>query len=154
MTGPISQPFQLLPLFRERVWGRRSLAPFFEVSPRSEPIGEVWFTFQDNETSLGPRLDALLSDQPRILGTAANPDFPALCPLLVKFLFTTSRLSVQVHPDDAYARLHHGTLGKTEVWYVLDSQPPGEVAAGFREELTPDRLRSAALNGEIEDLLD
>ncbi|MGA7409109.1 MAG: type I phosphomannose isomerase catalytic subunit [Bryobacteraceae bacterium] len=154
MTEPIHQPFQLFPLFRERVWGRRSLAPFFAVAPRSEPIGEVWFTFQDNETSLGPNLGALLSEQPGILGTAADPEYPAQCPLLVKFLFTTSRLSVQVHPDDEYARRHHGTLGKTEAWYVLDSQPPGEVAAGFREEITPERLRVSALSGEIEQLLD
>jgi len=154
MTRPIHKPFELFPLFRERVWGRRNLAPFFAPAPRGEPIGEVWFTFQDNETSLGPKLGALLSEQPGILGTAANPDFPAQCPLLVKFLFTCSRLSVQVHPDDTYARQHHGTLGKTEAWYVLDSQPPGEVAAGFREEITPDRLRSSALSGEIEELLD
>lgn len=154
MTEPIHQPFQLFPLFRERVWGRRSLAPFFAVAPLREPIGEVWFTFQDNETSLGPNLGALLSEQPGILGTAADPEYPAQCPLLVKLLFTTSRLSVQVHPDDEYARRHHGTLGKTEAWYVLDSQPPGEVAAGFREEITPERLRGSALSGEIEQLLD
>ena len=154
MTGPINQPFQLFPLFRERVWGRQSLAPFFAVSAGSEPVGEAWFTFQDNVTTLGPKLGALLSEEPGILGTAADPDYPALCPLLVKFLFTTSRLSVQVHPDDAYARQHYGTLGKTEAWYVLDAQPPGEVAAGFREEITTERLRSSALSGEIEQLLD
>ncbi len=154
MTGPINQPFQLFPLYRERVWGRRSLAPLFAVTSRREPFGEVWFTFQDNETSIGLSLGDLLAANPGILGTAALPDCPALCPLLVKFLFTTSRLSVQVHPDDTYARRHHGTLGKTEAWCVLDSQPPGEVAAGFREEITRDRLRGAALSGEIEQLLD
>ena len=154
MTGPTVRPFQLLPLFRQRVWGRQNLAPFFVVPPRSEPIGEVWFTFQDNETSLGPKLGALLTEQPGILGTAVDPDYPAQCPLLVKFLFTTGSLSVQVHPDDAYARQHHGTLGKTEAWYVMDSQPPGKVAAGFREEITPERLRDSALSGEIEQMLD
>jgi mannose-6-phosphate isomerase len=154
MTEAINRPFQLFSLFRERVWGSQSLAPFFAVAANIDPIGEVWFTFQDNETSLGLKLGALLSEQPGILGTAADPDYPAQCPLLVKFLFTTSRLSVQVHPDDAYARQHHGTLGKTEAWYVLDSQPPGEVAAGFREAITPERLRNSALSGEIEQLLD
>lgn len=154
MTGPLDQPFQLFPLFRERVWGRQSLAPFFAATSCNEPIGEVWFTFQDNETSLGLKLGALLSEQPRMLGTAADRDYPSQCPLLVKFLFTSSRLSVQVHPDDVYARQHHNTLGKTEAWYVLGSQPPGEVAAGFREEITPERLRHSALSGEIEQLLD
>jgi mannose-6-phosphate isomerase len=114
----------------------------------------VWFTFNDNETSLGPKLGQLLAEQPGILGTAADSNYPGDCPLLVKLLFTTSRLSVQVHPDDADARQHHGTLGKTEAWYVLDSQPPGEVAAGFRQTISPERLRSSALSGEIEELLD
>ncbi len=154
MTPPVAQPFQLLPLFRERVWGRKSLKPFFANTHLTEPIGEVWFTFQDNETSLGVNLGSLLLDQPGILGTAADPEYAGVCPLLIKLLFTTGRLSVQVHPDDAYARERHGTLGKTEAWYVLDSQPPGEVAAGFREEITPERLRRAALSGEIEKLLD
>jgi mannose-6-phosphate isomerase len=154
MTSPVVQPFQLLPLFRERVWGRLDLKPFFANPHLTEPIGEVWFTFQDNQTSLGPKLGNLLLDHPEILGTAADRDYPGVCPLLIKLLFTTGRLSVQVHPDDAYAREHHGTLGKTEAWYVLDSQAPGEVAAGFREEITPERLRSSALSGEIENLLD
>jgi mannose-6-phosphate isomerase len=74
-------------------------------------------------------------------------------PILVKLLFTSERLSVQVHPDDAYAQKHHGSLGKTEAWYVLDSQPPGEVAVGFKEPLSREKLKASALNGEIEHLL-
>ncbi len=96
----------------------------------------------------------LLREQPELLGTAADANHPGVCPLLVKLLFTTQRLSVQVHPDDEYAEAHHGSLGKTEAWYVMDSQPPGEVAVGFKETLTPHRLREAALSGEIEHLLD
>ena len=86
-------------------------------------IGEVWFEGVDN------------------------------LPLLIKFLFTTEKLSVQVHPDDAYARLHHGSKGKTEMWYVLAAEAGAQVAAGFRETITPERLREASLSGEIEHLL-
>ena len=89
-----------------------------------------------------------------MLGTGADARYPGVCPLLVKLLFTDERLSVQVHPDDAYAETHHRSLGKTEAWVILDSQPPGEVALGFREEITPERLKSAAETGEIEQLLD
>jgi mannose-6-phosphate isomerase len=74
-------------------------------------------------------------------------------PLLVKFLFTTEKLSVQVHPHDAYARQHHDSLGKTEMWYVLAAEPGAQIAAGFREPLTPQRLREASRSGEIENLL-
>jgi mannose-6-phosphate isomerase len=103
---------------------------------------------------LGKTLGEILRENPEILGSAADPKYPGVCPLLVKLLFTTERLSVQVHPDDSYASTHHQCLGKTEAWYVMDSQPPGEVAVGFRERLTPARLREAALSGEIETLLD
>lgn len=149
MTGPI----RLLPVFRERVWGREDLAPYFPEAPEPKRIGEVWFTCEENPTSTGRRLGELLTDQPEILGTAADPRYPGLCPLLVKLVFTAERLSVQVHPDDEYAQRRHRSLGKTEAWYVLDSQPPGELAVGFRETVTPERLRSSAQSGEIEHLL-
>jgi mannose-6-phosphate isomerase len=72
---------------------------------------------------------------------------------LVKFLFTTDKLSVQVHPDDAYARQHHGSPGKTEMWHILAAEPGARIAAGFRGPLTPEQVRAAAVSGEIEGLL-
>ncbi len=150
----MKKPFQLLPVFRERVWGRESLAPWFGVTSRPQQrIGEVWFTSGENATSLGSTLEQLLSRHPEILGTAADPQHPGICPLLLKLLFTSARLSVQVHPDDAYAEQHHQSLGKTEAWYVLESQPPGELAVGFRQPIASDRLKRAAQSGEIERLL-
>ncbi|MGD0013512.1 MAG: class I mannose-6-phosphate isomerase [Bryobacteraceae bacterium] len=93
--------------------------------PRSENrIGEVWF--------LSP----------------AGP-----LPILVKFIFTSERLSVQVHPDDEYARRQEGSPGKTEMWYVLRAEPGASIAVGLREAVTRDRLRQLALSGEIERFL-
>jgi mannose-6-phosphate isomerase len=74
-------------------------------------------------------------------------------PLLVKFLFTTEKLSVQVHPNDVVARKHHDSRGKTEMWHILAAEPGAKIAAGFREDIAPERLRDATLSGEIEDLL-
>ena len=74
-------------------------------------------------------------------------------PLLVKFLFTTAKLSVQVHPGDAYAAAHEQSRGKTEMWHVLAAKHGARIALGLRETLTPERLREAALSGEIERLL-
>jgi mannose-6-phosphate isomerase len=74
-------------------------------------------------------------------------------PLLVKFLFTSDNLSVQVHPGDEYAALHHQSPGKTEMWHVLAAQPRARIAAGFRETISPERLLASAKSGEIEDLL-
>lgn len=79
--------------------------------------------------------------------------FEADLPLLVKFVFTSDRLSVQVHPDDEYARAHENSRGKTEMWYVMRADPGARLAIGFRETVTRERLREAALSGGIEDLL-
>lgn len=144
----------MLPIFRERVWGRTNLQPFFPDNTRKDRIGEVWYTFEENMTSKGKSLSDLLRSEPELLGNAADPAHPGVCPLLVKLLFTTERLSVQVHPDDEYAERHHHSLGKTEGWYVLQAEPHAEAAVGFRETLTPERLRVAAESGEIEHLLE
>lgn len=148
----LRRPFELLPLFRERVWGRETLAPYFSHLV-TERIGEVWYTFEENETTLGQTLGQLLREYPEVLGTARDPRHPGVCPLLVKLLLTTERLSVQVHPDDEYAEKHHQSLGKTEAWYVLDAQPPAEVAVGFDETLRPDKFEAAIASGEVEQLL-
>ena len=75
-------------------------------------------------------------------------------PLLVKFIFTSDKLSVQVHPGDAYAREHHASCGKTEMWHILAAEPGARIAAGFREAVSEAQLGAAARSGEIEDLLE
>jgi mannose-6-phosphate isomerase len=83
-------------------------------------------------------------------------EVPADLPLLVKFLFTTEPLSIQVHPDDAYALAHHQSPGKTEMWHVLGSRKGAKIAAGFRRSVTADQMRAAALSpgaDEIEEML-
>ena len=70
-------------------------------------------------------------------------------PLLVKLIFTSERLSVQVHPDDG----EDGARGKTEMWHILAAEPGAAIALGFREPLTRERLRAASKTAEIEGLL-
>ena len=79
--------------------------------------------------------------------------FEADLPLLVKFVFTSDRLSVQVHPDDEFAARHEKSRGKTEMWYVLRADPGARIALGFRQAISRERLRKTALSGEIENLL-
>ena len=88
-----------------------------------ERIGEIWF----------------------------EPD-PAFPDLLVKYLFTSEKLSVQVHPSDDNAP--PGQRGKEECWLVLDAEPGAGLAIGFRGELEPEDIRAAALDGSIEELLE
>jgi mannose-6-phosphate isomerase len=99
------------------------------------------------------RLQPWFPDSDRKIGEVWFEDVEEL-PLLVKFLFTSDKLSVQVHPDDDYAREHHQSRGKTEMWHILAAEPGAKIAAGFRRELSEEELRAAALSGEIENLLE
>jgi mannose-6-phosphate isomerase len=71
-------------------------------------------------------------------------------PLLVKLIFTTEKLSLQVHPDDGEGCAR----GKTEMWHILDAAPDAAIALGFREPITRERLVESARSGEIEQLVD
>jgi mannose-6-phosphate isomerase len=87
-------------------------------------------------------LDPLFADSEEKIGEVWFEGLPDL-PLLIKFLFTTEPLSVQVHPE-----------GKTEMWHILAAEPGAKIAAGFRSPITEERLRASALSGEIERLLE
>lgn len=69
--------------------------------------------------------------------------------LLIKFLFTTEALSVQVHPDDDYAGRCENSLGKTEMWHILRAQPEAQIALGFKRKLDPSELRDLCASGEV-----
>ncbi len=78
---------------------------------------------------------------------------PPEWPLLIKFLFTKSALSVQVHPGDEYARQQGHLRGKTEMWHILAAEPGARIAAGFTQPLSAQAMRAAADSGEVLDLL-
>jgi len=105
----------------EKVWGRDSLPAPF-AAPAGQRIGEIWF----------------------------EPP-PEHLDLLVKYLFTSEKLSVQVHPSDDNALT--GEAGKEECWLVLDAEPGATLAIGFDEAIEPDAMAAAARDGSIEQLL-
>ena len=130
---PELYPLLLIPIFDERPWGVRDLRPIYTKVVK-EPIGESWLTWDDNVIANGPlngRTLGELAKQYRrdLVGTAAP--YEDRFPLLVKFLFTADKLSVQVHPDDEGARRVGQPFGKTECWYVLDAKPGAQVALGL-----------------------
>lgn len=97
-------------------------------------------------------LTPIFGSQPTRIGEVwfqASPDHP----LLLKFLFTSQKLSVQVHPDDELAASLEGCRGKTEMWYVLDAEPGSQVALGLKDTLTADSLRQGLETPAGADLL-
>lgn len=108
----------------EKPWGRDVLPAPFEA-PAGKRIGEIWF------------------------------EPPAVLPqLLVKYIFTSEALSVQVHPSDAETLAKGlGKQGKEECWIIVDADPGAVLGIGFREEVSPEAIRAGALDGTIEQLM-
>jgi mannose-6-phosphate isomerase len=152
---------RLEPIFSLRPWGARSLAPLFpERTHLNEPIGEAWMTGLDCRFVNGPFAGRKLGDAWQKMDVSwrgKSVDRKNKFPLLVKFLFTEEKLSVQVHPDDEYAgrfEAQAGGRGKTEMWYALQARPGAEVLLGLRPEVTSEQLNRAIRDGTAEKLLD
>ena len=107
-------------------WGRTDVPARFRATS-GERLGEIWFQRDEGRTD---------------------------DPLLVKYLFTSDRLSVQVHPDDSAARAAGHPRGKDEAWVVLDAEPGARIGIGLNRPVPPEELRAAALDGSIAETLD
>lgn len=118
---------RLLPRTVEKPWGRYDLPAWLAYQRPGARVGELWF------------------EDPRGGGLGA---------LLVKYLFTSERLSIQVHPDDALARSEGLVRGKDEAWLILDADEFATIGLGLRTNANKEELRAAALDGTIEQLLD
>jgi mannose-6-phosphate isomerase len=152
-------PSRLAPVFVPRIWGARSLAPLFDMPSDSEPIGEVWLTGDRCAFASGPLAGRTLSDVwPSLPAewTGTRLQATPRIPLLVKFLFPEDKLSVQVHPNDAYAREHEaaaGGVGKTEMWYAIAARDGAEICLGLKPSATPESFRRAIDDGTVEHCL-
>ena len=116
---------QMIARILDKPWGRTDL-PGSLGAAAGRRVGEVWFE----------------------AGDGVLPD------VMVKYLFTSERLSIQVHPDDSQARARGHTHGKDEAWVVLRADPGAHIGIGLRQEADVAELRDAALDGSIEDLVD
>lgn len=107
-------------------WGALDLGPWDTGADDGSRVGEIWFEQSSSESSNA---------------------------LLLKLLFTTEQLSVQVHPDDEHAKAMGLASGKTEAWYILHAAPGAQVALGLKRSLSALQLRQAALDGSLAKLL-
>jgi mannose-6-phosphate isomerase len=104
-------------------WGIADLHPWSSIDGSDDAVGELWFQRVDKDAPT-----------------------PAL---LLKLLFTSEPLSIQVHPDDAFARSIGLPNGKTEAWYILSATPDARIAVGLKRHLTPQQLRASIKDGSI-----
>lgn len=150
------EPLFFEPVFKERIWGGQALKEFgYEI--QSDQTGECWaFSAHPNGQSIvksgelkGQTLGALWNNHRKIFGNAEGDRFP----LLTKILDANDDLSVQVHPNDAYAKVNeNGELGKTECWYIVDCKEGAEIIYGHHAK-TREELTSMIEGGRWDDLL-
>jgi len=153
---PDLYPLLLQPQFYERVWGTRDLTPFYSREITGAPIGEAWLTGDNCTVVNGPlagRTLSALSQQfgKKFLGDAGGD--AARFPLLIKFLFPTEKLSVQVHPDDEGAAKIGQPCGKTECWYVLRADLGAQVGLGLKPGTSKSEVALAIRENRMEHLL-
>ena len=153
-------PFLLKPAVKDYLWGGNRLNDDFNKGIDISPFAESWecSTHPDGESVVasgeyaGKVLSQVLVDYPIFLGshallvTEGRPELP----ILIKLIDAKDDLSVQVHPNDEYARVHeNGSLGKTEMWYVLSARKDSELVYGFRNDMTADEVRDEVRAGRI-----
>jgi len=154
-------PALLEPLRVARIWGAPSLEPLYPDSEKfTGRIGEVWLTGETCRFAIGPFAGQTLGE--------AWPQMPSewkgtrlagqeRIPLLAKFIFPGDKLSVQVHPDDAYAQKNEraaGGVGKTEMWYVAGAMPGAKVRVGLGANVTRETFLRSISDGTTERCLE
>ena len=159
------KPFLLKPAAKDYLWGGSRLNDDFAKGIDMTPLAETWecSTHPDGPSVIssgefeGMELAELLKRFPEFLGThpLSNPYLQkGELPILIKFIDAKKDLSVQVHPDDAYARnVEHELFGKTEMWYVLDAAKDAKLVYGFYHDMDKEKLRNSLEQGTVEKYL-
>ena len=148
-------PFRLIPAGKDYIWGGSRLKSEFGKNIDMTPLAESWecsvhpdgMSIVGSGEYAGLTLSELLSNKPEYMGTRFSgvDEFP----ILIKFIDAAEDLSVQVHPNDDFARKFEGQNGKTEMWYVLDAQPGAKLVCGFAHDMTPELIREAFAAGDL-----
>lgn len=155
------EPLRLRPALIERPWaGDRLRTVLHKNAPEGKKIGESWelsdhpaapSSFQDGAFGRHTFGEVFRGHAADLFDLPARPEAPY--PFLVKFIDACENLSIQVHPDERHASTP-GSRGKSECWYVIDCKPGSHVLCGFHGQVSPERLREAARNGDFDQVLE
>lgn len=145
---------KLIPTGKDYLWGGTRLRDEYGKKIDMTPLAESWEcsvhpdgpSFVANGQYKGKTLKEVLDEHPEYIGTKANGVFP----ILAKFIDAKKDLSVQVHPDDEYARENENDNGKTEMWYIIDAEEGASLIYGFKHKVTKEILERAIERGELD----
>ena len=154
------EPIKLKAACKDYIWGGTRLRQEYGQQSAADKIAESWMlsvhpdgpSFIEEGPCAGETLPEYLKKAGRsVLGTDCQrfPDFP----VLIKLIDAKDRLSIQVHPDDAYARAHGDKFGKTEMWYIVDSEPGASLYYGFDHEISKEEFQRRIEENSLEAVL-
>lgn len=156
-------PLKFESVLKEKVWGGNSLVSRYNKMPSgSKQIGESWelSAIADNQSIIsngflaGNNIEELIEVyMGDITGDLIFEKFGNEFPLLIKLIEAREDLSIQVHPDNTLAKERHQAYGKTEMWYILESEKGAKIYTGFREGVTKEMYKEALVKGNLADLL-
>ncbi|WP_299114500.1 type I phosphomannose isomerase catalytic subunit [uncultured Winogradskyella sp.] len=143
-------PIKFSPILKEKIWGGEKLSKVLNKDTTLQNVGESWeisgvegnISVVSNGLYKGKSINDLIKKfKGEFLGHKIIEAFGENFPLLIKFLDAKTNLSVQVHPDDKMAKKHHNSFGKTEMWYIMDSDEDAEIILGLKK-INTDLLES------------
>jgi len=156
-------PLKFEPVLKEKIWGGSALVSRFNKKPTgSLHIGESWELsgVEENQSIItngflaGNDIEELIEVyMGDITGYAVFEKFGSEFPLLIKFIEAREDLSIQVHPDNALAKERHQAYGKTEMWYILESEKNSKIYTGFKDGVTKEMYKESVINKNLSDLL-
>ena len=154
--------FKFEPLLKSTLWGGDKIVPFKHVESDQQQVGESWEIsgVEGSETVVsdgphrGKKMNALLREMKgQLVGEDNYRRFGDEFPLLIKFIDAHQDLSIQVHPNDETARRQGKSHGKTEMWYVMESEPMAQLYCGLRQEITPEQYEAMVADDTITDAI-
>ena len=138
-------PIKFNPILKDKIWGGNKLNNILGKKTSNNNVGESWelsdvddnISVVSNGNYLGDSLKELISRfKADLVGSENFRNFGYNFPLLIKFLDAKTDLSVQVHPDNIMAKKHHNSFGKTEMWYIMDSDDDADIVLGLKDKKT------------------
>lgn len=156
------KPLKFKALLKQTIWGGDKIIPFKHLDDHLENVGESWEIsgVPGNETVVadgeyaGKKLNELVIEQKdNLVGKANYERFGDEFPLLIKFIDARQDLSIQVHPTDEIAKRQGKERGKTEMWYIMDSDKDAKLYSGLKMQITPEQYKAMVEDDTITDAL-
>lgn len=150
------------PLLKQTIWGGDKIIPFKHLAEKLDQVGESWEIsgVKDNETVVangeykGQKLNEVLAQlKDKLVGKDNYQRYGDQFPLLIKFIDARQQLSIQVHPTDELAQRRGYPRGKTEMWYVMKSDPQASLRSGLKRKITPEEYKKMVEDDTITDAL-